>query len=95
MSNRAAVRLREELTHRCFEAGIGFRMVVDTTESGRTTFSIKVDRQRPGDEVMELDGVKVFLGPSSAAQLSNYRLDYQDEPNSGFFMRTMQEARGG
>jgi len=88
------MRLRDELTHKCFRAGIGFRMVVDTTESGKTTCSIKVDRQRRGDEVMELNGVKVFLGPSSAARLSNYRLDYQDEPNSGFFLRTMQGSQG-
>lgn len=92
ISNGAAMRLREELTRKCFNAGIGFRMVVDTTESGRTTFSIKLDRQRRGDEVMKSNGVKVFLDPASAARISKYQLDYQDEPDSRFFLRTMQEA---
>jgi len=94
-SNEAAKRLREQLINKCFEAGIGFRMLVNTGESGKATFSIKVDMQQQGDEVIESNGVKVFLDPTSAARISNYQLDYQDEPDGGFFLKTTQEAKGG
>lgn len=94
-SNRAAIRLQEELTRKCFEVGIGFRIVVGTAESGRTTFSIKLDRLRQGDEVMESNGVKVFWDPASEAQISDYQLDYQGEPHGGFFLKAMRELKGG
>jgi len=94
-SNEAAKWLREQLVSKCFEAGIGFRMLVSTGESGKATFSIKIDRQHRGDEVIESNGIKVFLDPASAARISDYQLDYQDEPDGGFFLRAMQEAKGG
>ena len=90
-TNKAAKRLREHLIDKCFEAGIGFRLV-NTAEFGEATFSIKLDRQRRGDEVIESNGVKVFLDPVSAARISDYQLDYEDEPDGGFYLKTMQEA---
>ena len=94
-TSKAAKRLREQLIHKCFEAGIGFRMLVSTGESGKATFSIKLDRQHRGDEVMESNGVKVFLDPASVARVSDYQLDYRDESDGGFFLKTTQEAKGG
>ncbi len=94
-SDRAAIRLREELTRKCFEAGIGFRIVVGTTEPGSTSFGIKLDRQRRGDEVMESNGVKVFWDPASEAQISDCQLDYEGEADGGFFLKTMREVKGG
>jgi len=94
-SNKATKWLREQLVSKCFEAGIGFRMLVSTGEPGKATFSIKIDRQHRGDEVIESNGVKVFLDPASAARISGYQLDYQDEPDEGFFLKTTQEAKGG
>jgi len=88
ISNKAAERLREQLLHKCFETGIGFRMLVNSGESGKSTLSIKVDKQQPRDEVIDLDRVKVFLDPFSAAQIRDYQLDYQDEPDGGFFLKT-------
>ena len=94
-SNRAAIRLQEELTRKCFEVGIGFRIVVGTAEPGRTSFGIKLDRQRQGDEVMESNGVKVFWDPASEAQISDCQLDYEDGPDGGFLLKTMREVKGG
>ena len=94
-SNKAAKQLREQLINKCFEAGIGFRMLVDAAKFGEATFSIKLDRQRRGDEVIESNGVKVFLDPASAARISDYQLDYQDEPDGGFILKTTLEAKGG
>lgn len=94
-SNKAAKRLREQLVRRCSKTGIGFRIFARIDESGKATFSIKLDRQHRGDEVIESNGVKVFLDPASAAQIRDYQLDYQDEPEGGFFFKTVQEAKGG
>jgi len=94
-SNKAAKRLREQLINKCFEAGIGFRMFVNTAESGKATFSIKLDRQHRGDEVIESNGVKIFLDPASASRISGYQLDYQGETDGGFYLKAVQEAKGG
>ena len=94
-SNRAARQLQEQLIHKCFEAGIGFRMLVEASKSGRANFSIKVDRQHQEDEVIESNGVWVFLDPVSAAKISDFQLDYQDGPGGGFYLETIQEAKSG
>jgi len=95
ISDRAVDRLREQLIHKCFEAGIGFKFLIDTDASGRASFSIKIDMQHQGDEVIDLNDVKVFLDPTSAARMSHYQLDYQDEPDGGFFLNITQEAKSG
>jgi len=95
VTSKAVLRLREQLVQKCFEAGIGFRMLVNASELGKTTFSIKVDRQHQEDEVIESNGVRVFLDPDSAAQISDFQLDYQDGADGGFYLKTTQEARSG
>lgn len=94
-SSKAVARLREQLIHKCFEAGIGFRLLVSSNKSGSETFSVKIDRQQQGDKVIESGDVKVFLDPASAARISDYQLDYQDEPDGGFFLNTTQEGKDG
>jgi len=95
ISNKAAQRLREQLIHKCFETGIGFRLLATTDKSARVAFSMKVDRQDEVDKVIDLGGVKVFFDPSITGQISKYQLDYQDEPDSGFFLKTYKEAKIG
>jgi len=94
ISNEAAAKLREQLIDKCFEIGVGFRMLVDAGESGEATFSIKLDRRDRGDKVIDSGGIKVFLDPSSAARIRKYQLDYDDEPGGGggFFLKEMQEV---
>ena len=94
-TNKAAKRLREHLIDKCFEVGIGFRVFVNSSESGKSTFSIKLDRERPQDQIIESNGVKLFLDPASAARISDYQLDYLDEPDDGFFLKATQEVKGG
>ena len=95
ISNKAVATLREQLIHKCSEVGIGFRLLVSSDKSVKAAFTMKLDRQHQGDKVIDLGGVKVFLDPSSAAQISDYQLDYQDEPEGGFLLKTMREAKGG
>ena len=93
ISSRAVERLREELIHKCFQADIGFRILVGSGESGKATFNIKFDRRRQGDEVVESDGVKVFLDATSAAQIEDCQVDYHDEPGGGFFLKMAQKIK--
>jgi Fe-S cluster assembly iron-binding protein IscA len=93
ISRKAAERLREELIHKCFQVDIGFRILVTTGEAGKATFNIKFDMQRQGDEVIESEGVKVFLDASSAAQIKDYQVDYHDEPGGGFFLKIAQKIK--
>jgi Fe-S cluster assembly iron-binding protein IscA len=93
ISKRAVEMLREELIHKCFQADIGFRILVGNSESGEATFGIKFDRQRQGDEVIESDGVKVFLDATSAAQIEDCQVDYHDEPGGGFFLKIAQKIK--
>ena len=95
ISAKAVARLREQIVNSCLEAGIGFRMLVESSKSGRANFSIKVDRQHQEDEVIESNGVRVFLDPASAAQISDFQLDYQDGADGGFYLETMQEVKCG
>ena len=95
ISAKAVARLREQIVNSCLEAGIGFRVLVSTDKSGKETFSVKIDRQHKGDKVTDSDGIKIFLDSASVARISDYQLDYQDEPGGGFFLSTMQEVKGG
>jgi Fe-S cluster assembly iron-binding protein IscA len=91
VSDKALNRLHKWLTQKYFETGVGFRVLVITDESGKPTYGIKLDRQRQGDEVTELNGIKLLLDPASAAEFADYDLDYLDEPDGGFVLK----KRGG
>ena len=95
ISSEAAERLKEQLVHRCFETGIGFRMLVNTGESGEVTFSIKLDRQHERDKVIESGGVKLFLDAPSASRVGKCQLDYSDKPKGGFALSRVQETKHG
>jgi Fe-S cluster assembly iron-binding protein IscA len=86
VSMRAADRLKEELVQRCLDAGIGFRIMVDTDDAGKIASVMKFDRQRQEDMVIDVGGVKLFSDPSSVAHVRDYHLDYEDNPEGGFFL---------
>ena len=92
-SDRAIEKLQDWLAHKYFETGIGFRIFASATESGEPASGIKLDRQRQGDAVTELDGIKVFLDPASTAQFADYELDYL-EPDGGFVLRKVGANEG-
>ena len=94
-SGMAAKKLKEQLIYKLRDVGIGFRVNINTDESGKLVFSIKLDMQRKGDKVIESDGINIFLDRTSALKVEGYKLDYQDEPGGGFFLSTMQEVTGG
>ena len=92
-SRKAAEKLREQLINKCFEIGIGFRILVSPDKFGKASFSIKLDRQHEGDEVIDSGGVKIFLDSGGTAQIRDNQLDYRDGPGGGFFLNIMQEGQ--
>jgi Fe-S cluster assembly iron-binding protein IscA len=86
VSTKAVDKLREELVQKCLDAGIGFRIMVNTDEEGKITSSMKFDRQHQDDMVIDLGGVKLFSDSNSVAHVRDYHLDYLDNPDGGFFL---------
>ncbi len=86
VSTRAVNKLREELVQKCLDAGIGFRISVKNDEMGNVTSNMRFDRQKQGDMVIDLGGVKLFSDPDCVAQVKDYHLDYLDNPDGGFFL---------
>ena len=86
--NREAVKmLKDKLVNGCSEAGIGFRLVVAQNERGEKTFSIKVGMEREGDEVLEADGVKLFIDPANAIWATGHELAFNEQDQVGFVLR--------
>jgi len=90
-TERAAKKLRDILTQKCSDIGLGFRVKNSTDESGHAVFSIEVDKECPGDVVIKSNGVKVLLDKESAAVLGEYELDYLGEPDGGFSLKVQKK----
>lgn len=83
--------LRQQIIERCYEFGVGFRVMGGTDDDGRTIFNIKLDNKNAGDEVVDASGLRIFLDPVSAVHLRDYELDCLD---GGFFLRERQGVVG-
>jgi len=94
VSDKAAEKLKEDLIQRCLNVGLGYRLINNTAEPGKDTFSMELDKEHPGDEVVVLNGIRVFLDPANAARLKDYELDYLDEPSGGFLLENKKVAAG-
>lgn len=93
-SDKAAEKLKEDLIQRCLKVGLGYRVINNMAESGKDTFSMELDKEHPGDEVVVLNGIRIFLDPANAALLRDYELDYLDEPSGGFHLENKKVAAG-
>lgn len=87
ITSKATTVLKQKLLESCFEAGIGFRMLVAKNECGEKTLIIRPDRAREGDEALELDGVRIFIDRISAVQAAGRELDCLDDSRSSFLLR--------
>ncbi len=66
---------------------------MNTDNSGGRAFSIRLDRKRQTDEVVESNGVKILIDPLNALRISDYELDFQDGREDGFFLNNMQNMQ--
>ncbi|MBI2360618.1 MAG: iron-sulfur cluster assembly accessory protein [Deltaproteobacteria bacterium] len=75
--SEAAVQQVKTILERENLEGHGLRVAV--VSSGCSGFSYHLDfedQEKPGDIVLEMDGVKVYLDPSSAKYLKGTVIDY-------------------
>jgi len=67
--------------------GHRFRALVKHDGCGETTVSITVDKQKHGDEIVSLHGIKLLQDQKTAARFNYYQLDYYEESDGTFFLR--------
>lgn len=89
VSIRAAQALQKELMQRCVESGLGFRLVVEKDSAGKVCSSMKFDRRRPEDKVVQLGGVTVFSDSTSASRIKDFHLDYEGDLIGGFYLKKL------
>lgn len=90
---KAAKRLRDMFLHKCSDTGIGFRLIASCREPGQNAFKIIVDRQCENDRIIDLYGVRLFIDPSSSAQVDDYELDWSDEAGIGFCLEANSKEK--
>ncbi len=86
VSTRATYKLKEELMQKCLDAGIGFRIMVETDENGKITSTMRFDRRQKDDMIIDLGGVTLFADATSVTRAKDYHLDFLDNPEGGFFL---------
>jgi len=75
VTDDAKQRLKEQLQTHTEDPDVGARLVVQANGQ----FGLVADRETPGDQVVEYDGLKVLLvGQESAAHVDGKTLDLQD-----------------
>jgi len=75
VTDDAKQRLKEQLESHTEDPRVGARLVVQT--NGK--YDLVADRETPGDQVVEYDGLKVLLvGQEAATHVDGKTLDLQD-----------------
>jgi Fe-S cluster assembly iron-binding protein IscA len=87
VNERAARKLKDIIVERCSGAGLGFRVVARSNDTGSLNLSIILDKQGARDKVTEFCGVRLISDPETTALFADCELDYMDEPTLGFFVR--------
>jgi Fe-S cluster assembly iron-binding protein IscA len=91
ITGRAAEKLQHLFLNKCFETGMGFRLIPGSLGPGQDAFKIRLDRQHENDTIIDLCGVKLFVDSSSVAQLRNYQLDWLDKSDAGFYLEEISD----
>jgi Fe-S cluster assembly iron-binding protein IscA len=84
---KALERLKEKLLESCYDAGIGYRMLITKTETEEISCILKLDIKREGDQVVEGNGMRIFLDPESALHMQDNELEFLDIYNDNFILR--------
>ena len=92
ISKVAMDRLKKKLLNSIQQADIGYRLEVIGDELSEFSINIRLDKKHAGDDVFETDGIKMFLDPESNFPFEEYQLDYENETEKGFIVKTVQEV---
>jgi len=87
MDDSSIAVMKETLLQKCSQAGMGFRMRVDSSETGELVFRLNLDRTRQGDHVLEIEGLTLLLDPGTAARVSELEVGLIDVTADGLVLR--------
>ena len=75
------------------ERGKGLRIFVETGGCAGLQYGMKIDDGKEGDEIIERDGVQVFIDAGSMGYLSGSTIDYADGLSGAGFKINNPNAR--
>jgi len=85
-TDRAAEKLQQILMQKWADIGLGFRITAKAGKQQQTNFNIKVDYANKSDNVIIKNGMKIIIDQESICLLQDSRLDYTEDPVSGFIL---------
>lgn len=78
ISSRAMAVIRRVTDHQLLDGRSGVRIARGSSRSQKLEVHA-VDEPTPGDEVVERDGARLYLGPDAAERVEGAELDARDE----------------
>ncbi len=92
-SLKAADKLKDALVARCKESGLGFRLQSLPPDIAPDNVIIKLDKIRPGDEVIIDNGIAIFTAENNIVKFTGCELDYCDDSSEpGFCLKITDET---
>jgi len=86
-TERATEKLKSDLINRFHENGLGFKVMPGDEVPIQVNLGITINRASKGDQVIEANGIRIFLDSSLVDMLDDYELDYGDEIPGGFYLK--------
>lgn len=94
VTDKAAQHLRALLADRAPDEGKGLRVQIAKGGCSGLQYDMSLDTRKPGDSIVEKDGVEFFVDNESATFLRGATLDYRDGlTGSGFWIENPNAAR--
>jgi iron-sulfur cluster assembly accessory protein len=94
VTENAVRQLKSLLAERAESSGKGLRVQIEKGGCSGLQYEMTLDEQRPGDAVVERDGVAFLVDAESASYLQNATLDFRDGLSSvGFQIVNPNAAR--
>ncbi|MBI2956478.1 MAG: iron-sulfur cluster assembly accessory protein [Acidobacteria bacterium] len=96
LTERALRRVRLLMEQGTIPADAGLRLAVQGGGCSGLTYAVRFDsRPAPRDNVLEFDGVRVFVDPKSLIYLAGTVLDYKEELiQQGFVFENPKAQKG-
>ncbi len=87
LESKAFEKLKQKLLESCLDAGIGYRILVTKKGSGEISCVLKLGTKNEGDQVIECDGMRIFLDPVSSLYMQNNDLKFLYISDGSFMLR--------
>ena len=93
VTDNAVKQLQSLIREKSGEGDVGLRIFVESGGCAGMQYGMTVDSTKEGDEVIERDGVRVFIDSKSAGYLRGSTIDYADGLSGAGFKINNPNAR--